>query len=675
MATALLGQASIVIDQVTLTPGVAGISRDDGVTGQIVTLRNADNTNVTKHQWVLLRPRASAAVLSSTTSASCQFTPDVDGTFVVLLLVNEGLASTQKQRRQIGVKSTGGFRYPAQGESNEANWTSSDTLTTNETGWWEDMDRILRANQAVIDGSILTVDTEAALPASRRIVAGSGITFTDGGGGSDLTVDVTPGFSGVEAVLDVALSPENLLAVRTVSPPTHNVLSAGQVNLGSGGTTSGNYSTVLGGDACSATGANSVCVGGDTNIAAGVGTFVGGGELNDANAVAGFIGGGSGNVLTADYGVVGGGELNGASVPHTTVGGGFTNVASGLYATIAGGFTNSASGASSAVGGGNNNEAIGATSVVCGGDGNAASSVSSVIAGGGANTTAVGQTYGAICGGQTNAVNASHGAIAGGQENTITAAHGSIGGGSGNSAGNTAHVGGGQSNVASGLRSVVGGGNSNTASGDYAAILGGLSNTASGTSASIIGRSSTASATDSVAVGRAASSTHAGATVMTDGSGTGASSSAANQLVQKFAGGIRQDFIGSSLIRTGYSSAANYSLLTQGQRSTTDATAQTLDLLTIPTGQDVRLLGNIKGKKSSNADFISRTYDGCFVNVGGVITTITAVMNDLTSNGGGAGYVATVGLSGTSIRISFTGAAATTIYWTWHWELFIGGAA
>ena len=95
------------------------------------------------------------------------------------VFVNEGKVAAQKAVSLLAVKSPGGMRFPAQGESNEANWTSSYTLQANETGWWEDLVDILRANQAVFDGTILTVDQEANLGASRRITAGDGIGFDE----------------------------------------------------------------------------------------------------------------------------------------------------------------------------------------------------------------------------------------------------------------------------------------------------------------------------------------------------------------------------------------------------------------------------------------------------------------------------------------------------------------
>jgi hypothetical protein len=100
-----------------------------------------------------------------------------------------------------------------------------------------------------------------------------------------------------------------------------------------------------------------------------------------------------------------------------------------------------------------------------------------------------------------------------------------------------------------------------------------------------------------------------------------------------------------------------------------------MSLLILPDGQDVHVRGVLKGKKSSNADSCILVYEGMFVNVGGVITTLTALTNSFTSNGGGNLYAATLGFTGTTSVVTFTGVAATTVYWTWQFDFFVGGAA
>ena len=259
----LLGAANIIIDQATLDPGIAGKSRNDGVPFEVVTLKNADNTNVLKHQWVLERPRGSNAFLSSPASASCQFTPDRRGTYAVTLYVNEGKARTQVMKRLLGVKTDGGLRYPAQSEGGEANWTSLFTGNPNETGWWEDLIQILQTIQAGVEGSVLTVDPEGGLPLSRQLIAGNGVVFNDSGPGTTLEIRST---SGVIRYPDVIGEAENLVASRGTKPSDRDNTKYGQLNLGSQTNntygTADNYATILGGL---------------DNLASAEGTFVGGG--------------------------------------------------------------------------------------------------------------------------------------------------------------------------------------------------------------------------------------------------------------------------------------------------------------------------------------------------------------------------------------------------------------
>lgn len=656
---ALLGEASIIIDQATLSPGIAGRARNDGVLAQVVTLRNADNTNIKRWEWTLSRPRGSASELSSLTAASVQFTPDVDGTYLVMLLVNEGKASIQKSRSLFAVKSSGGYRFPAQGESNEANWTSIFTNMANETGWWEDITEILRANEAVFTGSILTVETEANLGASRRIVAGAGVTFDDGGEGGDFEISVSPGYSGVVALTDVAAQPENLVSTRVNAPSTRNNTKRGQVSIGAGSATSENYAAVLGGLSNAASALGATVGGGASNTASGAYAFIGAGQGNSAVGDFAVLGGGDTNTVDGDNAVVAGGSACRAFADQAVVCGGYSNLASGVASTIGGGQSNTAGGSTSTVGGGYNNTTGLAYSTVGGGSTNQATQSGSTISGGVSNTAS--GTYTCIGGGQSNTANATYGSIGGGQSNTVSGAHGHVGGGQGNSV-TAAHgtVAGGTTNTASGLAATVAGGSGNTASGDYSAVVG--------------GRSGLASASDTVAIGRAAQASNAGSVVIKDGNSTAVASTTSNQLTKSFTGGIREYVVGGNWRRSACTSfTANFQETYQGQASTAGATAVNLDIITIPTGQSVVMRGHIIGKKSTTSDAARRIYEGSWLNVGGVITVMTALTDSIVTNGGGNLYTATVGINGTSVRISYAGVAATTVYWTWHFDFWFGG--
>ncbi len=318
----LLGQALIVIDQATLGPGTAGRARNDGVMGELVTLRNADNTNVLKHRWVLATPRGSVTTLSAPNSASCQFEPDSDGTYVITLYVNEGTGRLQKHVSLFAIRSTSGYRYPGQGEGAQANWPSTYTGVANETGWWEDIIEALRGATAVK--------------------------------------------SGVEAVLDVGGQAENLLAVRTFDPVVHDDTKHGQVNLGADGETAESFATVLGGSGNNASGEWSTTVAGKDNTTSGAYAFIGGGVNNVATGNNAFIGGGATNTA-ADYGFVGGGSDNNAGGDHSVVGGGATNTVSGAFSGVASGSENLVFGAASVIAGGLQNEADGDYAAVIGG--------------------------------------------------------------------------------------------------------------------------------------------------------------------------------------------------------------------------------------------------------------------------------------------------------------------
>lgn len=694
MATPLLGQASIVIDQATLGPGVAGVSRDDGVLSEVVTLRNADNTNVTRHQWILIKPRASTATLSAPTSASCQFTPDADGTYAIVLLVNEGRGRYQVQRRLLGVRSSGGYRYPSQGESNEANWASLYTLTTNETGWWEDMDAILRANQAFPDASLLTVDTEGDLGNSRRLVAGAGITVSDGGPGGDFEISTTLS-SGVKSLLDVVGEAENLVGVRTVKPPTRDVLKYGQVNLGSeslaGKGTSGRYATVSGGLNNTASSNNATVAGGTANLASGDGAAVLGGSTNTASGATSTVAGGANNVASVLGAAIGGGTRNAASGGYAFIGAGLDNTASGSTSAVAGGNANSAIGDGTFVGAGNANEVEGDNACIVGGYENVIGSINpadfSCIVGGyqnviskatascivGGQDNDASSDYASIVGGLDNQCNSTYAHVGGGAYNVADGSYDAIAGGYGNNVtGDYGTIAGGLSNVAA-LASFVGGGYNNAATGTYSGILHGASNSASGDYSHAGGRSSTASGTNSIALGYNANATHAGSIVIKDGDSTSRASSAANEVTIQGLGGVRVYFYGSKFRRSGFSSSTNYHDTYEGSATTTGALLTSTTICSIPTNQDVHIRGVLKGKKSSSVDYAHRIYEGAFVNNGGAITTVTALTNSFGSAGSGNLYAATIGVSGTDIAISYQGVAATTVRWTWHLEVFIGG--
>lgn len=144
-----MATAQIRIDQAAnpAPTGVAGRSRDDIVTGSAVVLVNTDNTGVTSWRWrIVARPPGSAAALSNPTAAAPSFTPDVEGTYLIELIVNEGRTAAERQRRIAAIRQdiNGEMcRIPAAGETTEANWLIGGV--ENPDGWQPDMVQLLTA--------------------------------------------------------------------------------------------------------------------------------------------------------------------------------------------------------------------------------------------------------------------------------------------------------------------------------------------------------------------------------------------------------------------------------------------------------------------------------------------------------------------------------------------------
>jgi hypothetical protein len=91
------------------------------------------------------RPTGSVATINSPLSASSFFTPDVAGSYLVELTVDEG-RSGQVDRRIAAVQETVGssqVRWPAAGEGDEANWNIGGTPNTR--GWLPSLEDAVRA--------------------------------------------------------------------------------------------------------------------------------------------------------------------------------------------------------------------------------------------------------------------------------------------------------------------------------------------------------------------------------------------------------------------------------------------------------------------------------------------------------------------------------------------------
>lgn len=104
--------SSIIITQAAV-PGAAGVSRDDLITGAVVTLTNDSDGDVGVHAWeweLIEIPRGSTASLTGALTATATFTPDVEGRYVIGLRVN-GLSNKTNGYSRI----VGGVRYGSYG--------------------------------------------------------------------------------------------------------------------------------------------------------------------------------------------------------------------------------------------------------------------------------------------------------------------------------------------------------------------------------------------------------------------------------------------------------------------------------------------------------------------------------------------------------------------------------
>ena len=160
-----MSAASIVINQTGIAaPGEPSVSRDDLALGSEVQLTNANNTGVRSWRWTMVsRPLNSTSELSNPVTPNPTFTPDVEGTYLIELQVDEAQGG-QVDRRIGAVRDGSGLRVPAGQETDEANWPN------NIDGWWLDQAKLLAevsASRSALDWkSSVHVATTAPLPAN-----------------------------------------------------------------------------------------------------------------------------------------------------------------------------------------------------------------------------------------------------------------------------------------------------------------------------------------------------------------------------------------------------------------------------------------------------------------------------------------------------------------------------
>lgn len=172
-----MATANMRIDQAANAQpaGVAGRARKDLLLSEPVTLRNNDDTGVSRHLWAMLdRPIGSNALLSSPSSPFVTFIPDVPGSYRISLVLNDGLAG----ERQIKIAAVAdGFTrvYPAAGQQAlEANWPVGGG-ELNELGWAKEVERILRSlgSPQILDS--VPTDTLAISASETSTTAGVGL--------------------------------------------------------------------------------------------------------------------------------------------------------------------------------------------------------------------------------------------------------------------------------------------------------------------------------------------------------------------------------------------------------------------------------------------------------------------------------------------------------------------
>lgn len=114
---------NIIINQVGALPGEPGVSRDDLVSGSLITLTNDEpgNIGVNTWKWELiswpkLTPTQAAPDLINSTTSICTFTPYVVGTYIIQLVINDII----KGRIGAAIKTTKLHkRLPGEIEGNE----------------------------------------------------------------------------------------------------------------------------------------------------------------------------------------------------------------------------------------------------------------------------------------------------------------------------------------------------------------------------------------------------------------------------------------------------------------------------------------------------------------------------------------------------------------------------
>jgi hypothetical protein len=176
--------ASIVFSQndTNQSPG----SRDDLVLGVPVILSNQNNTGVASWLWQFIdKPQGSLAALSSSIIPSPLFIPDVEGTYLIKLIVNNGAATDQQGAavKTLNLK----YRIPAATEEGEFDHTRGWAPAVNNVlkliddgygnllaafGAGVPFGRLINTTPPLIGGGNLSADRTISIPQATSSVSG-----------------------------------------------------------------------------------------------------------------------------------------------------------------------------------------------------------------------------------------------------------------------------------------------------------------------------------------------------------------------------------------------------------------------------------------------------------------------------------------------------------------------
>lgn len=153
------------------SPGTPGVPRKDIWEGWQVNLRSTGSA--ISYQWILLdRPPASSAALTNATSATANITPDVVGTYRVLLITSGGgpgnimVLVFRVRFDNTGALVNRGWALPALGET-----AAEDNFDGLNRGWAEFWEEVLPDILAAISSFSGTLAGEVTGPTSATVVS------------------------------------------------------------------------------------------------------------------------------------------------------------------------------------------------------------------------------------------------------------------------------------------------------------------------------------------------------------------------------------------------------------------------------------------------------------------------------------------------------------------------